>query len=108
MNEESLFEAGVKLPATERPGFLDRECAGQPVLRRRLEALWAADDCTAGWHDTSAKPNLAGTVIAGRYKLLQLIGEGGMGTVWMAEQTEPVKRKVAVKIIREDRGGERV
>ncbi len=46
----------------------------------------------------------AGTVIAGRYKLLQPIGEGGMGSVWMAEQTEPVKRKVAVKLIRAERG----
>jgi hypothetical protein len=46
----------------------------------------------------------AGTVIAGRYKLLQQIGEGGMGTVWMADQTEPVKRRVAVKLIRVERG----
>ncbi|HMP69697.1 MAG TPA: serine/threonine-protein kinase [Pirellulaceae bacterium] len=42
----------------------------------------------------------AGMVIAGRYKLIQMIGEGGMGTVWMADQTEPVRRKVAVKLIR--------
>jgi serine/threonine protein kinase/tetratricopeptide (TPR) repeat protein len=46
----------------------------------------------------------AGTIIAGRYKLLQQIGEGGMGTVWMGEQTEPVKRRVAVKLIRVERG----
>jgi serine/threonine protein kinase/tetratricopeptide (TPR) repeat protein len=45
-----------------------------------------------------------GTIIAGRYKLLQQIGEGGMGTVWMGEQTEPVKRRVAVKLIRVERG----
>ena len=43
-------------------------------------------------------------MIAGRYKLLQQIGEGGMGTVWMAEQTEPVRRRVAVKLIRAERG----
>jgi serine/threonine protein kinase len=46
----------------------------------------------------------AGTIISGRYKLLQQIGEGGMGTVWMAEQTEPIKRRVAVKLIRVERG----
>jgi len=50
----------------------------------------------------------AGTVVAGRYKLLQLIGEGGMGSVWMADQTEPVKRRVAVKLIHHaQRGGSR-
>jgi serine/threonine protein kinase len=42
----------------------------------------------------------AGTIIAGRYKLVEEIGEGGMGTVWVAQQTEPVKRIVAVKLIR--------
>ena len=42
----------------------------------------------------------AGTVIAGQYKLVEEIGEGGMGTVWMAQQTEPVKRPVAVKLIK--------
>jgi serine/threonine protein kinase/Tfp pilus assembly protein PilF len=44
-----------------------------------------------------------GTLIANRYKLRQQIGEGGMGTVWMADQTEPIKRKVAVKLIRVER-----
>lgn len=45
-----------------------------------------------------------GDTVAGRYKLLQKIGEGGMGTVWMADQTEPVRRRVAIKLIRVDRG----
>ncbi len=59
--------------------------------------------------DAPARPaaEAAGTVIAGRYKLLQQIGEGGMGTVWMADQTEPVKRRVAVKLIRVERGQSR-
>ena len=42
----------------------------------------------------------AGVVLAGRYKLVEQIGEGGMGTVWMAQQTEPVKRAVAIKLIK--------
>ena len=49
----------------------------------------------------------AGTLIAGKYKLLQQIGEGGMGSVWMADQTEPVKRRVAVKLINAERGSSR-
>ncbi|MDG3008416.1 serine/threonine-protein kinase [Paludisphaera mucosa] len=49
----------------------------------------------------------AGTVVAGRYKLLQQIGEGGMGTVWMADQTDPVRRRVAVKLIRVHQGNSR-
>jgi eukaryotic-like serine/threonine-protein kinase len=49
----------------------------------------------------------AGMVVAGRYKLLQQIGEGGMGSVWMADQTEPVKRRVAVKLIRVQQGNSR-
>src|SRR5262249_38710719 len=61
-----------------------------------------------GLHQEPPRPRpgaSAGAVIAGRYKLLQQIGEGGMGTVWMAEQTEPVRRRVAVKLIRAERGG---
>src|SRR5262245_41058466 len=46
----------------------------------------------------------AGTVRAGRFKLLEALGEGGMGTVWMAQQTEPVKRLVAVKLIKAGMG----
>src|SRR5262249_46097104 len=42
----------------------------------------------------------AGTVVAGRYKLVEEIGEGGMGTVWLAQQTAPVKRLVAIKLIK--------
>ncbi|HUR53339.1 MAG TPA: serine/threonine-protein kinase, partial [Gemmataceae bacterium] len=121
MNEESLFELAVNTPDADRAALLDRECAGDAALRARIEALLAAHFAagspldppadgtrTFGSADrTASHPSAAetaGVVVAGRYKLLQQIGEGGMGTVWMADQTEPVKRRVAVKLIRVERG----
>src|SRR5271155_4718206 len=109
---ESLFAAAVALPTEERGAYLERECPGDPALRDRLVALLRAHDRaghlidrpgngdpdeTAGYAPTSEQ---AGTIIASRYKLLEEIGEGGMGTVWVAEQTQPVRRKVALKLIK--------
>ncbi len=109
---ESLFAAAVALPPEERGAYLERECAGDPALRDRVLALLTAHDRaghvidrpvdgdpdqTAGYAPASEQ---RGTIIAGRYKLLEEIGQGGMGTVWAAEQTTPVRRKVAVKLIK--------
>lgn len=69
-------------------------------VRRHSAALTRGQVPTADFVAAAA----AGQEIAGRYKLLQQIGEGGMGTVWMADHTEPVKRRVAVKLIRPERG----
>ncbi len=128
MNELDLFAAaiGVADPG-ERAALLERECAGRPDLRQRLDQLLAAHfrpnalldqaepehshTLDAPGSTTGSIPTAAeavGTVIAGRYKLLQQIGEGGMGSVWMADQTEPVKRRVAVKLIRVERGQSRM
>jgi non-specific serine/threonine protein kinase/serine/threonine-protein kinase len=106
----AVFLAAVDLPsAAERALYLDKACAGDAALRQRVEALLHAHDdpgaflsaASAGSAATTAyAPPLVGTVIAGRYKLLEAIGEGGMGTVWVAEQTEPVSRKVAIKLIK--------
>jgi hypothetical protein len=110
MTEEALFLAALDRPPAERAAFLDGACAGDPDLRKRLDVLLAAfaagkgklepppvdPDSTA--HYTPKAD--AGTVIAGRYKLLERIGEGGMGEVWMAEQVQPVQRRVAVKLIK--------
>jgi serine/threonine protein kinase len=123
MTEEHLFEHALGLPEAERGEFLERECP-DPALKARILALLAADaqshsplDALATHTQTSGDPAATGSfrpgpspeeaegvVIAGRYKLRQQIGEGGMGTVWMADQTEPIKRKVAVKLIRVERG----
>jgi tetratricopeptide (TPR) repeat protein/tRNA A-37 threonylcarbamoyl transferase component Bud32 len=119
MTEETIFAAALeKADPAERAAYLNIACAGDDALHRRVEALLASHGNasflgapalprsdpkpanaapTASWAGARAE---AGTVLAGRYKLLELIGEGGMGAVWMAEQTEPVKRRVALKLIK--------
>jgi eukaryotic-like serine/threonine-protein kinase len=97
----------------QRAAYLDEACGGDAALRDRVEALLRAHEQLGGFLEprvttgsetaslaaTPANP-MTGAVIAGRYKLIEEIGEGGMGTVWMAQQTEPVKRGVAVKLIK--------
>jgi eukaryotic-like serine/threonine-protein kinase len=127
MNELDLFAAVIAIAEPgERAALLERECAGRPDLRNRIDQLVSAHfksnalldmpetdrttpHASAGSETASLAiaAEVAGTVIAGRYKLLQQIGEGGMGSVWMADQTEPVKRRVAVKLIRVERGQSR-
>jgi serine/threonine protein kinase/tetratricopeptide (TPR) repeat protein len=105
MIEEDLFHrALVKPTLAEQLAFLDEACAGQPELRQRVERLLRSHR----HEDSFLQPEVttAGSVaerpgaVLGAYKLLEQIGEGGMGTVWMAQQTEPVKRLVALKLIK--------
>jgi serine/threonine protein kinase/tetratricopeptide (TPR) repeat protein len=109
MNELELFAAAIAITDPgERASLLDRECAGRPNERQRIDQLLNAHfrsqpllDQPAREHTGAYVPNeQPGAVIAGRYKLLESIGEGGMGTVWVAEQTQPVHRKVALKLIK--------
>jgi tetratricopeptide (TPR) repeat protein len=110
MDEASIFLEALKNPSPdERAAFLDRVCGGDDELRRSVELLLRAHDKVGGFLADSPAPvgvtadppitECPGTVI-GPYKLIEPIGEGGMGTVWMAQQTEPVKRLVAVKLIK--------
>src|SRR5262249_53712438 len=96
--------------AEEQAAFLDQACQGDAALRAQLEELLQAHrEASCFLQEPSAAPvatvdevrasERPGTVI-GPYKLLEPIGEGGMGTVWLAQQTEPVKRLVAVKLIK--------
>src|SRR5262249_11432651 len=105
-----FLEAVENHAAAGWAAFLDRTCADQPELRRRVEVLLQAHreagTLSPGTGSDQSPPIDAdhategpGTVI-GPYKLLQQIGEGGMGTVFMAEQTQPVRRTVALKVIK--------
>jgi serine/threonine protein kinase len=122
MNDESLFHLALEKPAAERPGLLEQACSGDEALRQRVEALLrshetpdsflirsvenpeATTDSSSGGTDEESTGRRMSTDGSGSrigpYKLLQPIGEGGMGTVYMAEQTEPVRRTVALKLIK--------
>jgi hypothetical protein len=111
---QSVFLAAVAEPdVSARAALVDRECGADAELRRRVEALLKANDepdhfldrppanePVVSTIDQPAPESAVGTVLAGRYKLVEPIGEGGMGTVYMAQQTEPVKRAVAVKLVK--------
>src|SRR5262249_19698413 len=94
--------------ADELKRFLDQACGSDAALRTRVDELLRAHRDAGGFlggaepHDATRDQPMAerpGAVI-GPYKLLQEIGEGGFGVVWMAEQIQPVQRKVALKIIK--------
>jgi hypothetical protein len=104
--EESLFAGALALPPAERGTFLAQACGANVDLLAHLVALVAAhegpESLMAGAPVPRAPARADESVgdSIGRYKLLQKIGEGGCGVVWMAEQEEPVRRRVALKVIK--------
>ena len=125
---KELFVAALEVPdLQDRQAFLDRECGDDAELRQRLEALLQAHENPASALErplaaveppippaekAPAGPGLGetsfyhgpgedvGSIIAGKYKLLEALGQGGMGDVFMAQQTAPVRRLVALKLIK--------
>src|SRR5208283_1870100 len=112
-DEKAIFLAALEqATAGEREAYLRSACGDDPELLKRLNVLLSVHKESQGPLDapppgvgiaaTLDQPSIAerpGTII-GRYKLIEEIGEGGMGTVYMAEQQEPVRRKVALKLIK--------
>jgi serine/threonine protein kinase len=109
-HELTVFEAALLLPVERRGAFLERACGADGDLRRRVEDLLGAADRAGGFMRQSAVPEATVALglpptekpgdLIGRYKLLQQIGEGGCGVVYMADQQEPVRRRVALKVIK--------
>jgi serine/threonine protein kinase len=107
---KSIFLAALEEHAPECwPAFLEEACAGDAGLRAEVEKLLRARSELGSFHEAPRSPvpatldeparERAGTVI-GPYKLLEQIGEGGFGVVFMAEQQQPVRRKVALKVLK--------
>src|SRR5262245_8700931 len=116
MNERDIFIAAAhEKDPVARAAFLDKACGDDPVLRKQVEQLLREEEQLGSFLERPAEP-IPGTgpvtrspaepvpasfkgpgSMIGQYKLIQEIGEGGMGTVYMAQQTEPVKRLVALK-----------
>jgi serine/threonine protein kinase len=110
MTDRDLFIAALNLDGpAERQAYLQEVCGDDSAARQRVEALFnvyenagsflESPPVTTSSMASSLATELCGTVI-GPYKLVQPIGEGGMGTVYMAEQTRPVRRTVALKLIK--------
>ncbi|HEX4119679.1 MAG TPA: protein kinase [Verrucomicrobiae bacterium] len=126
-HEEAIFVAALPLSAAQRAAYLDQACAGNPRLRRRVEGLLQAHEKAGAFLETppggvqpfppvpvpTPAPPVAGATVLlslpslekagdkiGRYKVREKIGEGGCGVVYVAEQEEPVRRRVALKVIK--------
>ncbi|MBU6401296.1 MAG: protein kinase, partial [Verrucomicrobia bacterium] len=121
--ELAIFTTARRLTANRRAGYLQESCAGDSQLRQRVHDLLQADETAGDFlqdlvSDREPSPAGAGTPAGrptiridvapsekegdriGRYKILQALGEGGCGVVYLAEQEQPVRRRVALKLVK--------
>src|SRR4051812_6197379 len=111
-----LFVAALRTAPEQRDAYVTEACAGDEALWQRVKDLLAAHEqagsflaspaadlglgVTANQRLATPTGGGAGEVIGGRYRLLERIGEGGFGVVYLAEQDQPVRRKVALKVVK--------
>src|SRR5258705_11688193 len=106
-----IFAEALDLPLSERAAHLDRACAGGEKLRQRVEGLLLTYDQAGDFLERPPAEMTIGSRLGafagekpgdriGRYKLVKQIGEGGCGVVFVAEQEEPVRRRVALKVVK--------
>src|SRR5258706_2409789 len=109
---EAIFHGALQLPAEQRAGYLKMACGENAELLKQVEVLLEANEKAGGFLEEPAAASPGKTVVLpipvtekagdkiGRYKLLDQVDERGCGVVYMAEQLEPVRRRVALKVIK--------
>src|SRR5262249_46840851 len=111
LDEKAIFNVAREIASADaRAEYLRHACGTDSSLLERVQVLLRAYEGQASFLESSPIIGVSQTIdqrvaetpgtVIGPYKLLQQIGEGGMGTVFMAEQTQPVQRKVALKVIK--------